>query len=79
MTSTVERMRSRFSGEEASHASSSDVVAACARLLGGGEDAVEFLVSVAARVDNPCWLPQDACATWWRAASGAWWLQRRVL
>jgi hypothetical protein len=57
MTSTVDRMRSRFSGEEAS---SSDVVAACARLLGGAEDAVEFLVSVVAREDNPCWLPQDA-------------------
>ena len=57
MTSTVDRMRSRFSGEEAS---SSDVVAACARLLGGAEDAVEFLVSVVAREDNPCWLPQEA-------------------
>jgi hypothetical protein len=52
----VDSLRSRFSED----ASASDVVAACARLLGGGEDAVEFLVSVVAREDNPCWLPQEA-------------------
>lgn len=59
LVKAVDSLRTRFGDKDVSSSTAYDILQACGRVSRDPGVSLSFLVEVAARDDNPCWLPHE--------------------